>query len=161
VWEYIVRDKDGAFSLPIIGDTLPAASERQSNLPGGRQVTTSSVRITTRASGAFADVAVIPWALPEPGHTVDTDLDVYMAGEIASTGLTLDKAVHGPVGGAPGLLATAGGTVAGLPYQALLWRIYLPASKVVLAYSVYSPTPSDLRTTGEMMLKMFTVENSP
>jgi hypothetical protein len=160
VWEYVVLE-DGVFSLPIIGDTLPTASESETNLPGGRKVTTASVHITQKSTGEIADVGVIPWALPEPGHTIDADLDIYMAGEIALTGLTLDKAIHGPVGGAPGLLATAKGKVAGIDYQAMLWKIYLPESKRVLSYSVYSATPSDLRVTGEMMLKWFTVGNPP
>ena len=84
-----------------------------------------------------------------------------MAAEIGATGLTLDRAVHAPIGGAPGLLAAASGKIAGIPYQALLWKIYLPDSKLLLSYSVYSATPSDLRTAGEMMLKMFTVGPQP
>jgi len=160
VWAYIVQE-NGVFSLPIIGDTLPVGSEAQTSLPGGRQVTTPSVRITRSATGALAYVSAIPWALPEPGHTVETDLDLLMAGEIGLTGLTLDKAIHGPVGGAPGLLATARGKVAGIDCQAMLWKIYLPESKRVISYSVYSPTPGDLRTTGEMMLKFFTVGDVP
>jgi hypothetical protein len=99
--------------------------------------------------------------LPEPGHTVETDLDLLMAGEIGLAGLTLGKAIHGPVGGAPGLLATARGKVASIDYQAMLWKIYLPESKRVISYSVYSPTPEDLGTTGERMLKLFTVGDVP
>jgi hypothetical protein len=157
VWEYIVQE-NGVFSLPIIGDTLPVARETQTHLPGGRQVTTTSVQVTRPSVGELTDVAVIPWALPEPGHTIETDLEIYMAGEVGLTGLTVDKAVHGRIGGAPGLLVTAGGKVAGTHCQALLWKIYLPAFKRVISYSVYSTVPADLRTAGEMMLKWFTVE---
>ena len=161
IWEYIVTQEGGAFSLPIESDTLPIASEVQTNLPGGQQVTTPTVHATLGATGEISDVGVTPWALPEPGHTVDMDLDICMAAEIGATGLTLDRAVHAPIGGAPGLLAAASGKIAGIPYQALLWKIYLPDSKLLLSYSVYSATPSDLRTAGEMMLKMFTVGPQP
>lgn len=160
LWEYVVQE-NGVFALPIIGDTLPTADQGPSNLPGGRTVPSWRVHIARKTSGALAHVVVIPWPLPEQGHTVDEDLDMYMAGEIAATGLTLGKAIHGPVGGAPGLLATAKGKIAGIEYQAMLWKIYLPEAKRVIAYSVYSTAPEDLRETGEMMLKWFRVGNAP
>jgi hypothetical protein len=51
--------------------------------------------------------------------------------------------------------------VSGIDYQAMLWKIYLPETKRVIAYSVYSTAPEDLRATGDMMLKLFKVGEAP
>lgn len=158
VWAYVVQE-NGVFSLPIIGNTLPVSSEAPTLLPDGREVTTSAVRLisTTRQ---VALVATIPWELPDLGDTVEADLDTLMATEIKALGLTVVKATHGPVGGAPGLLVKARGKYAGAECEARLWKIYLPKFKRVLSYSLFSPDPVALRISTVMMNELFKVGDS-
>lgn len=155
VWAYVVQE-DGVFSLPIFGDTMPVVSRERARFRDGRQMTLSSVGIRS-TTGQRSVIAVVPWALPMPGETLESTLEIFMSDEIRAVGVTLDTVDHRLVGGVPGLLATAHGKVNGIECQAMIWRIYLPTSKRVIGYSVYSPNPGDLRMAGAMMRDLFEV----